>query len=86
MTRGDACADHRKLRMAESKERKTDERIADIDQLGRAGESIGGRSLPPVREPLQNDAIEIWGRRIGRVLGWTAVVFLLIQLVRIYGQ
>jgi hypothetical protein len=29
------------------------ERIADIDQLGRAGESIGGRSLPPVREPLQ---------------------------------
>jgi hypothetical protein len=72
--------------MAESKERKTDERIADIDRLGRAGESIGGRSLPPVQEPLQKDAIEIWGRRIGRVLGWTAAVFLLVQLIRMYGQ
>lgn len=78
--------DHRKLRMAESKERITDEHIADIGQLGRAGESIGGRSLPPVREPLQNDAVEIWGRRIGRALGWGAVVFLVIQLIRIYGQ
>ena len=64
--------------MAESKEHKTLERIADIDQLGRAGESIGGRSLPLVQEPLQKDAVEIWGRRIGRVLGWGAAIFLLI--------
>lgn len=73
--------------MAGSKERKRNTDAAGMEQLGRAGETIGGRTLPEVPDgKARNDAIEIWGRRIGRVLGWTAVALLLIQLVRIYGQ
>lgn len=83
----DANVDHRKLSMVPSKDQERNERAADMKQLGRAGERIGGRALPDVPgEPARNDAVEIWGRRIGRALGWGAVVFLLIQLIRIYGQ
>ena len=30
------------------------------------------------------DGVEIWGRRIGRTLGWAFAAFLLFQLVRAY--
>lgn len=31
------------------------------------------------------DKIEVWGRRIGRALGWAAAAFLVFQLIRTYG-
>jgi hypothetical protein len=45
----------------------------------------------PVAAELENafaaeeDRTERWGRRIGRTLGWIAVAFLLMQLLRTYG-
>lgn len=32
--------------------------------------------------PERGDGIELWGRRIGRALGWAFAAFLLFQLVR----
>jgi hypothetical protein len=75
--------------MVRADNRRGDKMTAELERLAREGENIGGRALPDV--PLDpaaaaNDGIEIWGRRIGRTLGWAAVVFLLFQLMRIYGS
>jgi hypothetical protein len=75
--------------MVRADNRRGDKMAAELERLAREGENIGGRALPDV--PLDpaapaNDGIEIWGRRIGRTLGWAAVVFLLFQLMRIYGS
>lgn len=58
---------------------------AELDRLGRDGETIGGRAMP-VASSQASDAVELWGRRIGRTLGWTAAGFLLYQLLRVYGS
>jgi hypothetical protein len=75
--------------MSNADRQRDDKVTAALGRLGREGESVGGRALPDL--PLDpaapaNDGIEIWGRRIGRTLGWAAVVFLLFQLMRIYGS
>jgi hypothetical protein len=75
--------------MIETGSGRRENAVAELDRLGHEGESVGGRTLPDVpRDPAvpANDGIEIWGRRIGRALGWAAVVFLLFQLMRIYGS
>jgi hypothetical protein len=56
----------------------------ELDRLGRAGETLGGGA---VREPslaTEGDGIEVWGRRVGKLLGWAFVMFLLVQLLRTY--
>ena len=75
--------------MVRADNRRGDKMNAELERLAREGENVGGRALPDV--PLDpaapaNDGIEIWERRIGRTLGWAAVVFLLFQLMRIYGS
>jgi hypothetical protein len=75
--------------MVRADNRRGDKMAAELERLAREGENIGGRALPDVpHDPAApaNDGIEIWGRRIGRTLGWAAVVFLLFQLMRIYGS
>ena len=74
--------------MDETGNRRDSKVTAELDRLGREGENVGGRNLPhvPVDTAAPNDAIELWGRRIGRALGWAAAAFLLFQLLRIYGQ
>lgn len=75
--------------MIESARQHDQQANAQLAQLGRDGEDIGGRRLPPVEpgaDTEPTDRIEIWGRRIGRALGWAAVIFLLLQLMRVYGQ
>ena len=32
------------------------------------------------------DRVEIWARRVGRTLGWTAAAFLVIYLLRTYAS
>ena len=57
---------------------------AELDRLARDGETIGGRAMP--NAPFDStDAAELWGRRIGRTLGWLAAAFLLYQLYLAYG-
>lgn len=57
---------------------------AELDRLGRDGETIGGRAMPNASSQA-SDAVELWGRRIGRTLGWAAAAFLLYQLYLAYG-
>jgi hypothetical protein len=72
--------------MGEVERQRDDKVTVELSRLGREGENVGGRALPDVQpDPsAQQDGIEIWGRRIGRALGWAAVIFLLIQLMRAY--
>jgi hypothetical protein len=75
--------------MVRADNRRGDKMAAELERLARGSENIGGRALPDVpHDPAapENDGIEIWGRRIGRTLGWAAVVFFLFQLMRIYGS
>jgi len=75
--------------MTEPVQRRDGPAHAQLEQLGREGEDIGGRRLPqiaPDAVSVSTDRVEIWGRRIGRALGWAAVIFLLLQLMRVYGQ
>ena len=58
---------------------------AELDRLGRDFETIGGRAMPDASSP-PSDFVEVWGRRIGRTLGWAAAAFLLYQLLRVYGS
>jgi hypothetical protein len=54
-----------------------------LDQLRRDGETITGRAMP--QAPVDSDdPAELWGRRIGRALGWLAAAFLLYQLYLAY--
>ncbi len=55
----------------------------ELRRLAREGEQIGGRALPDAADHA-GDRVEIWGRRIGRALGWAAALFLLVQLIRTY--
>jgi hypothetical protein len=57
---------------------------ADLDRLHRDVETIGGRAMPDTPDEA-NDAVERWGRRIGRTLGWLAAAFLFYQLYLTYG-
>ena len=57
----------------------------ELDRLGRDGDTIGGRAMPDTPMP-PSDSVEVWGRRIGRTLGWTAAALLLYQLFRTYGS
>ena len=57
---------------------------AELERLGREGETIGGRTMPNAQVD-STDAAELWGRRIGRTLGWLAAAFLLYQLYLAYG-
>jgi hypothetical protein len=68
--------------------RRDDKAVTELDRLGREGENVGGRAFPEIQpdSSAPRDAIEIWGRRIGRALGWAAVIFLLLQLMRAYGS
>jgi hypothetical protein len=34
----------------------------------------------------RTDGVEIWARRIGRMLGWAVAAFLLLQLLRTYAS
>jgi hypothetical protein len=75
--------------MDETGDRRGAKVAAELERLGREGENIGGRNMPdvPTDSAAPNrDSMEIWGRRIGRTLGWAAAAFLLFQLMRIYGQ
>jgi len=75
--------------MDEAGDRRGGKVAAELERLAREGENIGGRNIPDVAmdaDAPTKDVIEIWGRRIGRTLGWAAVAFLLFQLMRIYGQ
>ena len=70
-----------------------------LDRVARESETVGSSTMvrsaiqpgqhgaDPQRESgstPQDDPIEILGRKIGRSLGWIAVVFLLIYLVKTY--
>jgi len=63
----------------------------ELDRLGREGESTGELASPPV-VPVGPDGdrvetwIEIWGRRVGRTLGWVVMALLLLQLLRSWGS
>lgn len=58
---------------------------AELGRLDRDGETIGGRAMP--NAPIDaTDAAEVWGRRIGRTLGWLAAALLLYQLYLVYGS
>lgn len=48
------------------------------------GERQRGDERAKAGAPVR-DGIEVWGRRIGRALGWTAAAFLVFQLIRTYG-
>lgn len=58
---------------------------AEMNRLGHDGETIAGRAMPDAPADAA-DAAELWGRRIGRTLGWFAAAFLLYQLYLAYGS
>ena len=82
------------------KPRDSDDQAAEakriLDRVTRESETVGTSTMvrsadqPGVHSQSesnrieQDDPIEILGRRIGRTLGWIAVVFLLIYLVKTY--
>ena len=75
---------------------RTDEAKRILDRVSRESETVGSSTL--VRSATQaetqmssgsngsseTDPVEILGRKIGRTLGWIAVVFLVLYLVRTY--
>ena len=67
--------------------RLTRERMArEMDRLGQQGEKIIGGGMFPDRgePPGEEDAIEIWGRRIGRGLGLLFALYLVWHLLTTY--
>ncbi len=62
--------------------RRRQEAEQTLQRAMQESESIGSSSLAqrPKAAPAEDDAIEIWGRRIGRSLGAIAVVLILWQL------
>ena len=58
---------------------------AELNRLAGDGETVGGRAMPVV--PIDRaDGVELWGRRIGRTLGWLFAAFLLYQLIMAYSS
>jgi hypothetical protein len=56
----------------------------ELERLGAEGERIGGRALPDIADDTRPDAVEVWGRRVGKTLGWAFAAFLVFQLIRTY--
>lgn len=54
-----------------------------MQRMDGVDESSGDRATEIERD-TPPDRIEVWGRRVGKTLGWAFVVFLLIQLIRTY--
>lgn len=70
--------------MQRADKKQSEIRSAELERLARDGETIGGRAMP--NAPVDStDSAELWGRRIGRTLGWLAAAFLLYQLYLAYG-
>jgi hypothetical protein len=66
-------------------ERQTPEARArsELERIGREGDLLAGANAPrPPAEGEAEDRIEVWGRRIGRTLGWAFAIFLAWQLIR----
>jgi ferric-dicitrate binding protein FerR (iron transport regulator) len=59
-----------------------------LRRVKRESEAIGTSTLASAPPPanLDDSAIELWGRRIGRGLGYIAVAFILWHLVSLYFQ
>ncbi len=55
-----------------------DKSVRGADAVRLAGAKSGGDDAP--------DGVEIWARRLGRVLGWSAAALLLIYLLRTYAS
>ena len=55
----------------------------DLDRMGEQSEKLMGVGREYLREPAE-DRIEIWGRRIGRSLGYVLATGLLIYLLATY--
>jgi hypothetical protein len=70
--------------MAKADRRGGENARAELERLGRAGETLGGTAIERTTEISDGDRIEIWGRRIGRMLGWAFAIFLVIQLFRTF--
>lgn len=58
---------------------------ADRDQSERRGDAVRSARAESgaVNAP---DGVEIWARRLGRVLGWSAAALMLIYLLRAYAS
>jgi hypothetical protein len=70
--------------MAKADKTGGDNARAELDRLGRAGETLGGGAIRDPSPATDGDGIEVWGRRVGKILGWAFVFFLLVQLFRTY--
>ncbi len=76
----------RKPRGGVDEEERTRARMArEVSRLEGQGEKlIGGGGFPAGTPAEEDDAIEIWGRRIGRGLGYAFALYLIWHLLSTY--
>lgn len=86
--------------MSGSKKPQIDERAEEarriLERVERESETVGTSSMARTTQKFRdnlagidgneedNDPIEVLGKRIGRSLGWIAVIFLIIYLLNTY--
>ena len=56
----------------------------EMSRLGQQGEKLLGGGMHPHAEGEPEDAVELWGRRIGRGLGYTFALYLIWHLLSTY--
>ncbi len=56
----------------------------EMDRLGQQGEKLLGGGMHPHAGGEPEDAVELWGRRIGRGLGYAFALYLIWHLLSTY--
>ena len=68
---------------SERQARRARQARRDLDRMGEQSEKLMGASHGEPRDAPE-DAIELWGRRIGRSLGYVIATVLLVYLLATY--
>ena len=72
------------MKSASERQKQRAERARrDIRRIGEQAPKLT-ESAPGTDMPDEDDAIEIWGRRIGRAIGYMIVIYLIYHLITTY--
>ena len=68
--------------MAENEDQRGENPVRKFLRLGADGEGVGGPTPPSV----VSGRMDVWARRLGRLLAWSVALFLLARFLRTYGS